>query len=131
MYFAVIGILVLNRLWLRDAVLAGDSPAWMRVFVLSLPNLLEAVLGMGLVSSVLHVARSRLAPRFDGVSDRSLAVIAATLTAVYVVAQELNFHSLGGQNVADLNDVGASLLGLAIMFLIVVRYGVVERLPGS
>jgi len=61
------------------------------------------------------------------VSDTYIHILAVSIAAIYVISQELKFHNLGGNNVYDLYDVIASLIGLVITFVIIQLFGFTEK----
>jgi len=53
--------------------------------------------------------------------------MAVVLAAIYILSQELKFHNLGGNNVYDPYDLMASIVGLAITFVVMQRFGFSEN----
>lgn len=49
------------------------------------------------------------------------------IASLYVISQELKFHSLGGNNVYDPYDIAASLIGIAATFIVIQRFGFTEK----
>lgn len=110
----VVVLFIVGKSWLRPRVLEADAPAFLDVFVLSLPNFCEAVAGTLLVAAIALVVNRRwLADRFG---NMIIYVGATAASAVYVVLQELEIHDLGGRNVYDPWDVAYSVAGLAVAF---------------
>ncbi len=111
------------RPWLRE----HNLPFFLEVAILSLPNFIEAIMGMGIVSAILIVGKQYMSPRFDNLSTTSLLLVALLLSGTYVLTQEFKLHNLGGNNVYDPNDVVASVVGLVATFVTLLRYGLIER----
>lgn len=129
LYLAVVVVFLINKFALRPFVLAHDFPVWAQVFVLSVPNTCEAVIGTLNLAGILLAAKRYLPPRLASVSDAALGVLATGLAAGYVLPQELKLHNLGGRNVYDPFDLIASIVGLVVIGLVVVRWGVLEEVP--
>lgn len=127
LYLVVLGIFVANKLWIRPWVLAQDLPQIFDTVVFSLPNAAEAVIGLGVCTAILHLARHQLRPRLDHLPHLWLDITALLFTGTYVLTQEFKLHHLGGRNTFDPYDAVASVLGLLIMFAVLRRWGVVER----
>ena len=64
---------------------------------------------------------------FDHLVDIYIYQIAVTITAIYVISQELKFHNLGGNNVYDPYDLIASIIGLIGTFVIIKLLGFMEN----
>ena len=50
-------------------------------------------------------------------------LVSLMLAAVYVITQEMNFHSLGGNNIYDFNDIVASVIGLVVIYGMLAAFG--------
>ena len=123
---------VLNKVFLRPLVLENDVPAWLDVFVLSVPNTIESIFGMSLVGGILMVARQRFYGSVGSVTRLAVYLVTLVLVGMYVLTQEFKLHNLGGNNVYDPNDVIASVVGMIVMFVLFVRFGItVEPGPDS
>ena len=117
----------LNKFLLRPFVLDNNFPDWADTFVLSVPNTIETIFGMGIIGAALSVAREKFRNRLGGVPDLAIYLCTLTITATYVLTQEFRLHNLGGRNVFDPNDAIASVIGLVVMFLLFVRFGIIEQ----
>lgn len=124
-YLGVLALFALNKFLVRPHVLARDYSEAVRTTVLSLPNTIEGIIGVGLAAAMLAVARFRLGIRHG--SRASIVSSAAILTLIYVVTQELNLHQLGGHNTYDPKDLVASVLGVVLMSLVLLRYGLLNE----
>ena len=102
--------------WIRPSVLAGAGNDYLKLFLLSFPNLCEGAIGVLVLTGIgIYVNKSgQIKPPF-------VYATALVLAAVYVVTQELKFHNLGGNNVYDPNDLIFSVIGLFIGAAIVFR----------
>ena len=58
-----------------------------------------------------------------------VSVYAKNTIATYVLSQELKLHNVGGNNVYDPNDVAASILGLVVVNLMLIRFGFIAQRP--
>ena len=74
----------------------------------------------GLVFRLNHARRWKL-------KETSIYLISVSLAALYVISQELKFHNLGGNNVYDVNDVIASVLGLVFMLVTMLFFGFFKK----
>ena len=104
---------------IRPFVLNGDSAELFKLALLSLPNFFEAVIGTLILTGIGLVLRDKIG---DNRGSLQLVYLTAVLlAAVYVIAQELGFHNLGGNNVTDINDVLFSIIGLLVGYAIILR----------
>lgn len=126
-YLVFFGLFLITKIFLRPWVLARDLPAIFDIFVLSLPNASEAVMGTTTVVALLLLAKFHYRPRYDSVPDVTAYLVGTLLAAIYVLTQEFNIHSLGGNNTFDPYDVAASVMGLTAMLLLFCRYGFVAE----
>ena len=63
--------------------------------------------------------------------DSNIHILAVVLASIYVISQELKFHNLGGNNIYDPNDLIASIIGLIGTFIIVEKFGFVDKLENK
>ena len=126
-FFGSLGILLFVKLVMRPWVLSHDASPIFSIFVFSFPNFVEAVVVLTLVYGTTMFAKGLLTTLATRISERSLLIFSLLVSGTYVVTQELSPNNLGGHNVVDLWDVTASLLGLAMMTLIFVRFGLMEE----
>lgn len=127
LYLSAFIFFFLNKFALRPFVLDGDFPNWIDTFVLSLPNTIETIFGMGIVGAALAVILEKLKPRFGEVPDLAIYISTLILAGAFVLTQEFKLHNLGGRNVFDPNDAVASVIGLTLMFILFVRFGILEK----
>ncbi len=122
--FGILFILfILNKFYLRPWVLENELPELFQIFVFSVPNLIEAILGTIILTGILLQLRQYLNKK---IKDASIYLIAVSISSIYVISQELKFHNLGGNNVYDPYDLIASILGLLIIFMIIKKFGFID-----
>ena len=128
-YLFVIAILVfiLNKLYLRPRVLEKELPEFFRIFVLSVPNLAEAIIGTLLLTGILLQMRQYFNKRLGDLKDTYIHLAAVGIAGVYGISQEYKLHNIGGNNVFDIYDVIASIIGLMIAFGLIQKFGFIER----
>ncbi len=126
LFFLAFIVFALNKFYLRPWVLERELPKIAVVLVNSLPNLIEAIMATILLLGVTTLLRLRLQQRPVWLKDSTLLLLVSAIVGCYVIAQELNFHRLGGSNVYDPYDVFASLLGLVIINRVINKYGFME-----
>ena len=115
-------LFLLNKFYLRLWVLENELSGLFQIFVFSLPNFSEAILGTLLLTGILMQLRLYL-PKPNKMKNSLIYLAAVAISTVYVISQELEFHNLGGNNVYDPYDIMASIIGLLMTFLIVKRFG--------
>jgi hypothetical protein len=127
-YIFVIAILlfILNKLYLRPWVLGNQLPEFLNIFVLSVPNLIEAFVGTLLLTGILLQLRQYFTKQLGSIKDNYVYLAAVALAGIYSISQEYKFHNIGGNNVFDSYDVIASVIGLLIAYGIIVKYGFVD-----
>lgn len=126
LFFSMFALFVLNKLYLRPDVLENDYPEILQIVILSLPNYCEAVMGTLLLAGIVLQLRQfpdSRAGRFIADHAYTIAVI---LASIYVISQELKFHNLGGNNVYDPYDLVASIVGLALAYAVLRKFGLLE-----
>jgi hypothetical protein len=128
-YFFGISVLlfVLNKLYLRSWILDHDFSGITLLITKSIPNLLEAVMGTLLLTGILLQINQSFLRKNIKIKPIFMHCLAVILTAGYVISQELKFHNLGGNNVYDINDLMASLIGLVSTFTIIRLFGFVDE----
>ena len=128
-FWVVFVIFVLNKLWIRPWVLEQELPTCIDIFVLSLPNFIEAIMGNIIVTGILF----RLIMNYNFKIKAILVYLLSTsFTAVYVISQEMGYHHIGGNNTYDIYDLWASIIGLVVMFGNYVSFGFLQKaeMPG-
>lgn len=122
--FGIVFILfILNKFYLRPWVLENELPELFQIFVFSVPNLIEAILGTIILTGILLQLRQYSNKK---IKDSSIYLIAVIISSLYVISQELKFHNLGGNNVYDPYDLIASILGLLMIFMIIKKFGFMD-----
>ena len=104
--------------YIRPTVLESASPEIFKIILLSLPNLFEAVIGTLTLTGVILIINDQLNKKHQ-IPTKFIYIIAVILTAVYVVAQELNIVNIRANTTFDHNDLIFSVIGLTIGYLIV------------
>ncbi len=133
LFVAAFVVFVLNKFLVRPLFELRELPELVTVVSYSLPNFCEAVMGLTVTSGLIAwVHRRGLAP-LQAMGNIARQMLASVLATTYVLTQEVGFHDLGGNNVYDPNDVVASVLGIALMSVLFLRYGVldVDADPGA
>jgi len=120
-------IFVLNKLYIRTWILENDLPEFFLIVTYSIPNLLEAIIGTLLLTGILLQIRLHFNKKYGSVKNIYVYILAVFIASIYVISQELNFHSLGGNNVYDPYDIVASLIGLTGTFGIIQLLGFAEE----
>jgi hypothetical protein len=128
-YLFVLTILLfaLNKFYLRPWVLENKLPELFQILVFSIPNFIEAIVGTIIFTGILLQLRQYLSKKIGHIKDIYVHLIAVVLTAIYVISQEFKFHNLGGNNLYDLYDVIASIIGLLLAFGLIRVFGFVEK----
>jgi hypothetical protein len=103
---------------IRPTVLNSKSSEFFKLILLSLPNFFEAVIGTLTLTGIGLIINDKLSRKYQ-IRSRLIYILAAVLAGIYVSAQELKIHNLGGNNVFDVNDLLFSFIGLIIGYLIV------------
>jgi hypothetical protein len=109
-------VFVLNKYDLKPWVLANDARDALAIFVFSIPNLVEAIVGTLIITGILFQTKDYFKARFGHIKDIYIHVLAVSMASIYVLMQELKFHNLGGNNIYDPYDVLASIVGLVFTF---------------
>ena len=120
-------IFVLNKFYLRPWVLENELSEPFQIIVLSIPNLIEAIVGTLILTGILLQLRLEFSKTIGNIKDTYVHLIAVGIAAAYVISQEFKFHNLGGNNVYDLYDIIASIMGLILTFGLIQAFGFVEE----
>lgn len=80
-----------------------------------------------MLTGILMQLREQFSKTIGNVKDTYLHIIAVGIAAIYVLSQEFKFHNLGGNNVYDLYDVIASIIGLSLTFGLIQTFGFVKN----
>ncbi|WP_299675219.1 hypothetical protein [uncultured Dokdonia sp.] len=107
--------------FIRPSVLDSDAPNLFKIILLSLPNFFEGIVGVLTLTAILLYIRSKTTRIKAQIKVTSIYFIATTLSAIYVITQELKIHNLGGNNVFDTNDLLFSVVGLLTGYLIILQ----------
>lgn len=107
--------------FIRPTILNGSTYNWVKIMFLSLPNFFEAIIGTFLLTGISLYINFRILPEKIKISINKLYILATILAGVYVIAQELKIHNLGGNNVYDINDIIFSFIGLITGYFMIRR----------
>lgn len=118
---------ILNKFYLRPWVLENDLHLILQIIVLSAPNLIEAIVGTLVLTGILLHLKQYFIEKTRSVKDIYFHFLAVLIAAIYVISQEFKFHSLGGNNVYDVYDVIASIIGLSLTFGLIQVFGFVDE----
>ena len=131
LYLIVFILFLVNKVVLRPIVLDHDSLPYLQILVFSIPNTFEAIIDMSNIAGLLMVAKLYFRPRFDGIPNLTLYLLATVLAGTYVLTQEFRLNDLGGRNACNPYDVVASIIGILGMLLVLWRYWIVEHVSAS
>ena len=120
-------VFILNKFYVRPWVLENDLPEFFQIIVFSLPNLVEAIVGTLILTGILLLLRQHFSKTVGHIKDTCIYLIAVGIVAIYVISQEFKFHDLGGNNVYDVYDVIASIIGLSLTFGLIQVFGFAEE----
>ena len=105
--------------YIRPTVVKSTSSEFLKIILFSLPNLFEAIVGTLMLTGVGLLINNSLGLK-NQIRPKTIYTIAVVLAGIYVSAQELKIHNLGGNNVYDSNDLLFSFIGLIIGYSMVV-----------
>ena len=111
----VVLIFICNKLFLRPYIIENDFPEFLNIFVLSFPNLCEALIGGLLLTNIGLFAKHKFLKTPSNLTENYVYLFAVLVTAMYVLLQEFKIHNLGGTNFYDPFDVLFSVIGLIIV----------------
>lgn len=117
-------IFFFNKFFLRAWVLGNETFNFFQIIVFSLPNLIEAIIGTLILTGILFQLKQYFNKK---TKDINIYLIAVIISAFYIISQELKLHNIGGNNVYDIYDLIASVIGLIITFLIFQTFGFIEK----
>lgn len=120
-------IFILNKFLVRPWVLDNETSEFFQIIVLSIPNLIEAIVGTLILTGILLQLKLHFNKQMGHIKDEYIYLFAVSLASIYSVAQEFKFHNLGGNNVYDQNDVIASLIGFIMTYGLIRVFGFVEK----
>ena len=128
-YLFGVAILVffLNKFLLRPWVLENETPEFFQIIVLSIPNLIEAIIGTLLLTGILLQLKHRFNKKIGHIKNEYFYLFAVGLASIYSISQEFKFHNFGGNNVYDPYDVIASLIGFVMTYGLIKVFGFVEK----
>jgi len=120
-------LFLLNKLYLRPWILENEGAEQLQLISYSIPNFIEAIFGTFIGTGILYFIRGYFKKRIGQLKDVYIHVIAVSFAAIYVISQELKIHNIGGNNVFDVNDIIASILGLLATFISIQIFGFAEK----
>jgi len=107
--------------------LKNELPEFFQIIVLSIPNLIEAIVGTLISIGVLFQLRQYIGMEVGNFNDKIVYLAAVSIAGLYVISQEFKFHNLGGNNVYDPYDVYASIIGLILTLGLVQAFGFIKE----
>lgn len=119
--FVVVLIFICNKSFLRPYILENEFPEFLDIFVLSFPNLCEAVLGGLLLTNIGLVVKYKFLKKHSNITKNHIYLFAVLVTAIYTLLQEFKIHNLGGNNVYDPFDILFSVIGLIAVYFILLH----------
>lgn len=112
---------------MRPWVLENEMPEFFRILVLSVPNLAEAIVGTLVLTGILLQMRQYFNSRLGALKDTYIYLAAVGIAGAYAISQEYKWHNLGGNNVFDIYDVIASIIGLVLTFGLINKFGFLDK----
>ncbi len=91
------------------------------IFLYSFPNFAEGVVGFLIVAMLLTMITANGGKAARLLTFHRICIGAFLAAAIYVIAQEVGLHDLGGAQVYDPYDVGFSIAGLLVGLAVFVR----------
>ena len=124
-------LFILNKIFLRPLIIKNEITGFALILSNYIPNFFEAVMGTLMLTAILIAIRLSFLDTAKILKDSNIHILAVVLASIYVISQELKFHNLGGNNIYDPNDLIASIIGLIGTFIIVEKYGFVDKLENK
>ncbi len=121
-------VFILNKFFLRPWILEHDITGIILIFTNSIPNMIEGIIGTLLLTGILLQGQLYFKKKLGAMKNTHVHILAIIITSIYVISQELKFHNLGGNNVYDFYDLIASIIGMAMTFALIQRYGFTDRI---
>ena len=131
LFVGMVLLFSLNKFLLRPWVLGNDKSGFFQIIVLSVPNLIEAIVLTLLVTGILMQFRQRFQKTDANIKDRIVYRAAIFIAGFYTLSQEFRLHNLGGNNVYDPYDVIASIIGLVMCYILILNFGFEDKLEGD
>lgn len=116
----IIVLFVLNKLFIRPFVLENITFTTIRIFVLSFPNFCEAIVGTLSLTYIGLFLNNKFYSSSNNANGVFFYTLVTLIAGIFIITQELNYHSLGGENVYDPYDILFSLIGLITSYLIII-----------
>lgn len=120
-------VFILNKFFLRPWILEHDITGIILIFTNSIPNMIEGIIGTLILTGILLQGQLYFKKKLGGIKKTHIHILAIIITSIYVISQELKFHNLGGNNVYDFYDLIASIIGMAMTFTLIQRYGFTDN----
>jgi hypothetical protein len=109
----------LIRPWVRE----NNAPDFIQNITFSFPNYVEAYLGTFTIATFFLIGKIKDYSFFRNLGNHAIYLLSISLAAIYVITQEMNVHSLGGNNIYDFNDIIASIIGLVVIYIMLKLFG--------
>ena len=116
--FVVVIVFICNKFFLRPYILENEFSEVLNIFVLSFPNLCEAILGGLLLTNIGLITKHKFLKTGSNITENHIYLFAVLITAIYTLLQEFKIHNLGGNNVYDPFDILFSIIGLITVYSI-------------
>jgi len=113
----------MNKVYLRPWILENEVLGLPLIVTNSLPNFLEAIIGTLILTGILLQIYHSFIREKRKIKVVYLHILAVLIASIYVIAQELKFHNLGGNNIYDPYDLLASFVGLIGTFGVIQLFG--------
>jgi uncharacterized membrane protein len=116
-------LFLMNKVYLRPWILENEVLGLPLIVTNSLPNFLEAIIGTLILTGILLQIYHSFIREKRKIKVVYLHILAVLIASIYVIAQELKFHNLGGNNIYDPYDLLASFVGLIGTFGVIQLFG--------
>lgn len=123
LYWANFGLFILLKILIRPWIKEHQVPEFFLIISNSFPNYVEAYLGTFTIASFILIGKLKGYSLLKNLGNQMIYLVSLMLAAVYVITQEMNFHSLGGNNIYDFNDIVASVIGLVVIYGMLAAFG--------
>jgi uncharacterized membrane protein len=116
-------LFLMSKVYLRPWILENEVLGLPLIVTNSLPNFLEAIIGTLILTGILLQIYHSFIREKRKIKVVYLHILAVLIASIYVIAQELKFHNLGGNNIYDPYDLLASFVGLIGTFGVIQLFG--------
>lgn len=131
LFLACFLLFIFNKTFIRKWILNEEVPKVLELISYSIPNFFEAILGTLILTAIFLRANMLFWPPPKSEKAIFIYILVFSISAIYVISQELNYHALGGVNIYDPNDILASVLGLLFSFFFILKVGFYDLITTS